>query len=165
MEKTEINIANILKYAPKKTKIYCSIYGEVYLETVSDDFIKLHPKDSINGDLFEAFYVNAFGRLRVNAKGGVKYARGECIIFPSKDCRTWENFKAEWLHQHFQTFQKVLIAYSNHYQKKEWGLAIYSHWSTIHQCHVLLNGEEAFDFSLIPYKGNEDKLGKLVEGS
>lgn len=73
-----MNIAEILKNAPKGTKLYSPLFGEVKLESVSDDIIEV----GIEGAAF-IFYKD--GRYYQS------YFNGECLLFPSKDKRNWDN--------------------------------------------------------------------------
>lgn len=75
-----MNIAEILKYCPKGTKLYSTAFGEVEL-------INVYPSagtilvQNINNTHF-TFYNN-----------GSYILDGECILFPSKDQRDWDEFR------------------------------------------------------------------------
>lgn len=75
-----MNIAEILKYCPKGTKLYSTAFGEVEL-------INVYPSagtilvQNINNTHF-TFYNN-----------GSYILKGECVLFPSKDQRDWKKFK------------------------------------------------------------------------
>lgn len=73
-----MNIAEILKDAPKGTKLFSPLFGEVKLESVSDDIIEVR----IEGEV-STFYKD--GRYYRS------YFNGECLLFPSKDERNWDN--------------------------------------------------------------------------
>lgn len=73
------NIAEILKNCPKGTKLYSSIFGEVELDEVTDSIFVRH---ALNKTLI-AFYTD-----------GKYHSNGECILFPSKENRDWNKFKA-----------------------------------------------------------------------
>lgn len=73
-----MNIAEILKDAPKGTKLFSPLFGEVKLESVSDDIIEVR----IEGEV-STFYKD--GRYYRS------YFNGECLLFPSKDKRNWDN--------------------------------------------------------------------------
>lgn len=139
---------------------------------------------------------------------------GECMLFPSKDNRSWENFSAPWLKDYkscmnckFARKLKEHIACDEHpdrvdhavvfkneeakfyhcenYQKEEtrkrfepfqkvlilvegvWKADFYSHRSKdddIRACHYVVSDIDGFvDNKILPYEGNEDKLGKEVE--
>lgn len=72
-----MNIAEILKYCPKGTKLYSPVFGKVTLQGV-DSMLKILLKDgSIRG-----FYPNG------------NYSQyGECVLFPSKGLRDWNKFR------------------------------------------------------------------------
>ena len=73
-----MNIAEILKDAPEGTKLYSPLFGEVELKSVSDGIIKVKLEASIS-----TFYKD--GRHYQS------YPNGECLLFPSKDKRNWDN--------------------------------------------------------------------------
>lgn len=73
-----MNIAKILKYCPKGTKLYSTIWGDVKLiEVTSTEVIKIK-------------ILNISEELTLN---GCYSVRGECILFPSKDQRDWTKFR------------------------------------------------------------------------
>ena len=73
-----MNIAEILKDAPKGTKLYSPLFGEVELQSVSDTRIEVEVGMSTS-----TFYKD--GRYY---KG---YTNSECLLFPSEDKRNWNN--------------------------------------------------------------------------
>lgn len=73
-----MNIAEILKDAPKGTKLYSPLFGEVKLESVSGVVIEVRIEGSVS-----TFYKD--GRYYQS------YSGGECLLFPSKDKRNWDN--------------------------------------------------------------------------
>lgn len=73
-----MNIAEILKDAPKGTKLFSPLFGEVKLESVSDDIIEVRIEGAVS-----TFYKD--GRYYRS------YFNGECLLFPSKDERNWDN--------------------------------------------------------------------------
>lgn len=73
-----MNIAEILKNAPKGTKLFSPLFGEVKLESVSDDIIEVRIEGAVS-----TFYKD--GRYYRS------YFNGECLLFPSKDKRNWDN--------------------------------------------------------------------------
>lgn len=78
-----MNIAEILKYCPKSTKLYSNIFGEVTL-----DKIDINEKFPIIVHKFD-------GMITSFTEEGcyVSYPDSECAIFPSKDQRDWEEFR------------------------------------------------------------------------
>ena len=79
MEK-ELNLVEVLKDAPKGTKLYSPLLGECELKEITKDiiYIKIEGKN-----IEETFY----------SKGTYYANRGECLLFPSKENRDWSTFK------------------------------------------------------------------------
>lgn len=78
-----MNIAEILKYCPKGTKLYSTVVGEVTLDKIDKDEkypIIVHTCDYTKTTFTEE------GRY-------VEYPTSECVIFPSKDQRDWSKFR------------------------------------------------------------------------
>ena len=89
---------------------------------------------------------------------------GECLLFPSKDNRDWSTFKVPKKHKHFEPFQKVLRAVPTEFGYKVWNADIYSHYDEFNRNHFLISGfAKKDDDDVIPYEGNEDKLGEKVK--
>lgn len=82
--KKEINIAEILKDKPQGTKLYSSACGKCKLEEVDDKSFKI------------SFYNSKFGLMNGGEgyldKNGKLYDDGECVVFPSKEMRSWHKF-------------------------------------------------------------------------
>lgn len=79
-----MNIAEILKYCPKGTKLYSTVFGEVTLDKVDmHDMYPIvvcrtnHLKTSFNK---EGHYLEG-------------YPGSECVLFPSKEQRDWNKFR------------------------------------------------------------------------
>lgn len=92
---------------------------------------------------------------------------GECVVFPSKENRDWSTFSIKSpQHKSFKPYQKVLVkGYSepspNH---KIWFPDIYLFYDEENSCHrVACNKYIYNDDNIIPYNGNEDKLGKVIK--
>lgn len=74
-----MDIAKILKYCPKGTKLYSIVFGEVkFLEVLPGNIIMVLIKE---------------GYKRVFRKDGSFSEYGECVLFPSKGQRDWEEFR------------------------------------------------------------------------
>lgn len=74
-----MNIAEILKYCPKGTKLYSIIFGEVKLDEVcNNSMIKVIIKNNNSRWFYEDGSFSEYG---------------ECVLFPSKDQRDWKKFK------------------------------------------------------------------------
>lgn len=73
-----INIAEILKDCPKRTKLYSPIFGEGWLSEVGDYLIKVYDNNANDYNFYhDGSYVKT----------------GECMLFPSKDNRDWNTFR------------------------------------------------------------------------
>lgn len=74
-----MNIAELLKYCPKGTKLYSTVFGEVKFSEISpNNMIVVIIKDDFK---------------RVFHKNGSYSEYGECVLFPSKDQRDWSKFR------------------------------------------------------------------------
>lgn len=79
-----MNIAEILKYCPKGTKLYSLVDGEVTLKKVTDIGacpILVEVEDGTHK------YYTRYG-LHFTSRSG-----GECVLFPSKEQRDWNKFR------------------------------------------------------------------------
>lgn len=75
-----MNIAEILKYCPKGTELYSTVWGEVELEKAEIE------KYTIEINLFNGSRAKLFD-------DGSYSMKGECILFPSKKQRNWNQFR------------------------------------------------------------------------
>ena len=79
-----INIAELLKDAPEGMKLYSPLFGEVeFAEVMDTDYVPIRVMKCGYGKRFDEY-----GRYMGN-----EYPDSECLLFPSKDCRTWEGWK------------------------------------------------------------------------
>ena len=93
-----INLCEILKDCPKGTKLWSSIWGDITFEKI----------DAFDG----LVYVLKHKGVHIILDNGKFDADGECIIFPSKDQRDWNKFKApikRFNPEEFKPFDKVLL--------------------------------------------------------
>ena len=80
----DLNLLEILKDAPKGTKLYCTIWG--YVELIEVLSYSVICKD--NSGIDWKFRNN--GNLLAS---NTEY--GECVLFPSKEQRDWSKFKLD----------------------------------------------------------------------
>ena len=151
----KLNLVEILKDAPMDTKLYSPICGECELFQVNATS-NTYPIVCVGFDDGMDYYFNSDGTYTENE--GV-----ECLLFPSKDNRDWSTFKASNEHKHFETFQKVLRIAGTVPNHKIWIADFYSHYNEANGKHYLTSDFIKGDDELIPYDGNEDKVGKIVE--
>ena len=158
MEK-KFNLVEILKDVPKGTKLWSSICGECELTRVVTTNTTAYP--------IECSTKNYQGRLEsvvftVNGEYTIQFEESECVLFPSKDNRDWSTFKISKPHKHFEPFQKVLVSTKTPFNNVEWCAGIYSHYDELQEYHCTTESFCVLDDDIIPYSGNEDKLGKPV---
>lgn len=150
-----LNLTKILKNAPKGTKLWSPIIGECELVEVNEN--RIYPIKC------EALEDNCLWEFRSNGAFAI-YKDAECLLFPSKENRDWSTFKVPKKHKHFEPFQKVLCAVPTEFGYEVWNADIYSHYDEFNRKHFLISGfVKKDDDDVIPYEGNEDKLGKTVE--
>lgn len=152
MEEKELNLVEILKDAPKGTKLYSPICGNVKLESAKNGIV-IVSTDGIRRIEYEHF--DRFGQW-IN---DMFKQLSECLLFPSKENRDWSTFIAPKKHKHFEPFQKVLVTNNDNL----WRADYYSHWSDVNELHYCISGRAYFDNEIIPYEGNEEKLGKPIK--
>lgn len=150
-----LNLVEILKDAPKGTKLWSPFCGECELVAVEGNYTypilcKASDGKEINftklGKYYDVFFKN-----------------GECVLFPSKENRDWSTFKVFEGHKHFEPFQRVLCACEHDYGYKIWVANVYSHYDESTGKHYLVSEYVGNDNEVITYEGNEDKLGKSVK--
>lgn len=74
-----MNVAEMLKYCPKGTKLYSTVFGEVkFSEVYPDSMIAVLITDNCK---------------RTFRKDGSYYEYGECVLFPSKTQKDWNEFR------------------------------------------------------------------------
>ena len=162
-----LNIAEILKDAPTGTLLYSPIFGELA-------YIGCHALEGQTYSIIVCQYPDAIGQgdsvsVEFDENGtylnrGYSSRRGgECMLFPSKENRDWSTFKVPKKHKHFEPFQKVLVKTRTPANNIEWYAGIYSHYDELQECHCTTQNFYVLDADILPYEGNEDKVGKKVE--
>ena len=107
-----INIAEKLKNAPKGTKLYSPIFGECVLSNVGTTAIRVNTAITFDGLTFDEY-----GRI---------FPNGECLLFPSKYQKSWDNFAIK-KENNFKLFDKVVVRDRGLYDTK-WVLSFFSHY-------------------------------------
>lgn len=78
----KINIAEILKYCPKGTKLYTPLFGEVTFDSIDIDEkypIVVYKLDGMKTSFNEEGHYT-------------EYPNSECVLFPSSEMRDWTKF-------------------------------------------------------------------------
>lgn len=78
-----INIAKLLKNIPKGFELYSPLFGEVKFKYINGSKFGIVVEDS--EECSRSF--DKYGRYFTI------YNNAECLLFPSKDCRTWKRWK------------------------------------------------------------------------
>ena len=151
-----LNLVEILKDAPKGTKLYSPICGNVKLESAKNGIV-IVSTDGIRRIEYEHF--DRFGQWINNMFKQLS----ECLLFPSKDNRDWQKFEVPKKHKEFKPYQKVLRIDCNDPDRKIWVADFYGHYDEDACVHYFVSGFIGSYDDIIPYEGNEDKLGKLVK--
>ena len=100
-----IDLTEILKDCPKGTKFYTSIFGEVEFDSI--DYDKIYPI-IIRSSENKTEILTADGKL-------YEFFDGECILFPSREQRSWSKFTAPWIKKErfdpktLKEFDKVIV--------------------------------------------------------
>lgn len=149
----EIQYCGAVERRSKGGKLWSPIFGDVKFERLSN--FPLRKDEAI--DVLKDGYRYSF------RKDGKYDEDGEVCLFPSKDCRTWENFKAPWLHKQFEPLTPILF---KHYNGSDapmtWELGIYCRYDKETNRHIITNDNKLDDSMIIAYDDNKDLLGKEV---
>lgn len=108
-----LDLIKILKNVPEGTRLYSPLFGNVTLVKVSD--VKNDRSIKVKTDYNTHHYFRSTGQV---------YVKGECLLFPSKDNRDWNNFNKEKFD--FNTlnhFDKVIVRDKH----SVWNVDFFSH--------------------------------------
>ena len=151
-----LDLTKILKDVPKGTILWSPVCGECELEAVRDKSIDLKTTDCYHD------FVN------FNSSGKF-YDNGECVLFPSKQNHDWSTFVVPKDHKVFKPFEKVLRVNGKAWQNalypwmNIWSCDFYSFYDKDTRTHYCISGFAAKDDEIIPYAGNENKVGKKFD--
>ena len=83
--KKELNLVKILKRMPVGTKLYSIMHGEVECRRIREQ----GEYNIVVSDRYGCFHsYTKEGRFKIGDLG-------ECLLYPSKECRDWSNFKVD----------------------------------------------------------------------
>ena len=151
-----LNLIEILKYVPNGTKLWSPICGDCYFNGIREG--SCTPIACMAMSIEGIFHTVCFTK---EGRRNPEFANGVCVLFPSKENRDWSTFKVPKKHKEFKPFQKVLIVNKRAFEQVIWVAALYSHYRD--GVHYTLSSTGLLDNEILPYEGNEDKLGKPVE--
>ena len=145
------NIAEILKKCPEGTKLYSPICGECELKSVEyDDFFPIKVKP-INGSKNESYSFTIEGKYFLNDNG-------ECLLFPAKEDRNWDNFYTKKVLYNLKPYDKVLVKI---FKEDPWICSYFSHYTNPNnkQHITATSGFQAKEW--LPFEGNEHLVGTI----
>ena len=156
-----LNLVEILKDAPKGTKLYSPICGECELDNINRNTF-YYPIECISKNL-EGYPRSV--TFTANGKSSYYFANGECVLFPSKENKDWSTFEVPKKHKVFRTYQKVLVRelVGKFCEKAVWMADEYSHYDEGLELHYTTKAYGFDDDEIIPYEGNEDKVGTIAK--
>lgn len=97
-------------------------------------------------------------------KDRVGFDTDKNVWFVPEDMIKKHEIKEKNAHKTFKPFQKVLVKVTNDDDNDVWVAAIYSHYNEAKGRHYFSNMQWTDDDSgIIPFEGNEDKLGQIAE--
>lgn len=148
----KINLCEILKNVPKGTELYSPIAGEVKFDGLDDIYGSLFPIDleTKNGKRFSL------------TKEGCYFTDedSECLLWPSKKVRTWEEFnvkKPKFDPKTLKPFDKIL-SFSSTYG---WSCNVFSHYNETNN-RIILSGGCLYS-KCIPYNEETKHLVGTAE--
>lgn len=148
-----LNLVEILKDAPQGTKLWSPIIGECELVEVNENRIFPIKCKALDNN-FWRFYSD--GRFAI-------YEGAKCILFPSEENKDWSTFEVPKKYKVFKPYQKVLVKAWVDSKTRRWVPINYGYYDASKNMHFLSNFTLVEDCGIIPYEGNEDKLGKIVK--
>ena len=139
-----INIKDILRNAPMCTKLYSPIIGECYLSELPDENILVF--DETN----KYYTFDTEGKYKFAGDSDITTTE-ECVLFPSKDNRDWNNIQygPKFNFNLFKPFDKVLMRNG---LDDDWFCSIFSHINkhSLHFGNYVNTANELFAYC-IPY--------------
>lgn len=152
-----LNLVEILKGCPAGTPLYSPIFGEVELlnacEPGSCYPIKVKATET-NGDTEVSMFTT-------EGKYWDNYANDECLLFPSKDCRDWSQFRKH----EFKPFDRVLVRVRN---SEKWRVGFFDREEKNNEeRNYYVIGLPYYFAQCLPYEGNEhlkDSTETLQQG-
>ena len=114
-------VAEILKDCPEGMELYSPMCGECTFTNVYNGIIHVKKGD----DFILTFY-----------EKGQYYENGECLLFPSKECRDWNNFEKPFEREDVIVSQTGNIAIYSHCKTNSYGNKV-----VYYQCLLYSYGE------------------------
>ena len=143
------NIAELLKDCPTGTPLYSPLFGEVeFAEVMDTDFVPIRVMKRSYGLRFDKY-----GRYMGN-----EYPDSECILFPSKEIRTWEGWKLHKPHYDIANFKPKQWVLTRDTSEWDWELTMFAYLNSGGGSKFTCINGVTFK-QCIPYECNEHLLG------
>lgn len=130
-----INISKLLKDAPKDMKLYSPLFGEVKFKYINDSQFGIVVEDSVGCS--RSF--DKYGRYFTI------YNNAECLLFPSEEVRTWEEWKVPKPHYDIVNFHAGMPVLVRETNLNAWEYVLFSH------CYIGSDGLTRFNAGLIGF--------------
>ena len=150
-----LNLVGILKDAPMGTILWSPICGKCEFYKIGDGLYPILCKAKRKSGNTNTITFTINGYIEPD------YEYSECMLFPSEGNRDWATFKVPKKHKEFKPFERVLVREWCDC-KSVWTASLYSHYDDALDRHCLLGSEHVEDDRIIPYEGNENKLGNII---
>lgn len=157
----KLNLVEILENVPRGTKLWSPICGDCELDNINSN-VSYYPIECISKNIEGNSRTIVF---TADGKSSYFFANGECVLFPSKENKDWSTFKISKKHKVFKTYQKVLVKelVGINSEKTVWMADEYSHYDEDLKQHYCTRSYGFNDDEIMPYEGNEDKVGTIAE--
>ena len=149
-----IDLTKILKDCPKGTKLYSTIFGDVYFDRFQSCGYPVLVKRTC--DITKIVFYHSFSQ-----EGKYKnIPESECCLFPSKEQRDWSKFAAPWYKKErfdpntLQPFDKVLVRDTD---CQNWTCGFFSYINIFNNIHKYNVGELFYKYC-IPYNDDTKHL-------
>ena len=126
-----LDLIKILKDCPKGTKLYSPLFGEVEFESIDLSLYDMGKSNAVRANFGQPVVVRVgschYEYFTADGRYDVEINQQECMLFPSKENRTWDNFqpkKPKFDPKTLQPFDRVLVKCLNN---SEWLCNIFSH--------------------------------------
>lgn len=153
-----INLTKILEGCPVGTKLYSSVFGNVYFKDIDGVAIVL---TRLSGYSIITFCITKNGKYD-NTEDA------ECVLFPSKDQRDWSKFERFWDKpkvgkfdpKTFRPFDKVLVGLDNG-NEYEWHIDLFESFDE--EVKVVVPLVHLINNHVIPYNDETKHLIGTME--
>ena len=158
-----MNLCEKLAGCPEGMKLWSPLFGECEFVALGEDMENSYPDDYI------VVYCDEMGRTTFDKHGHYFDSSEECLLFPSRENRDWDNWECPKPKEErfdpntLQPFDKVLVRDDN---SQKWKPALFAWFDLSYSSCVVIGQKESPFWCAVPY--NEDTkhlLGTKNEAS